>query len=728
VFFSATSIAWLWPLPTAMGTHVARAPYWWDAQLTTYLLGEARHNLLGVFSKPQDLFETRIMHPQRDGLALSENLLAPALLTLPFEKLASPLVLNNLLIIFGVAANGIAAFAYLRRRTRNRLAALVGALLFAYAPIHLMMLARVQLTLAFLLPLMLLLLERVLARPTAARLAALSACWLAQLTTCIYFAVQFAVLAGPVALVFVLKRWRLGWRKLLPLAAVLLATVALSAALTAPYAHVSVDLGMRRDAAFVTATSGTWKDLANTSTLSALWGRRATPVDEGSAREPVAFPGVMLLALAAAGLLFALLRLVLLRRGQTAPALDGEPILFGPWLHALWVGLALLMFLGTGPDSPPAAVSPFGWLHTLPGLQGMRYSNRFAFFGTLALAALATFALDELLEQARARRPALAHGAGAVLVLAGLGETWTVPIPLQPVPASEPIYRALRADPGAHAIAEIPFDGRPHPPRLQRDLGVLVHGLPTLSGFTGFDPPVWQYVQDQLARFPDENSHALLVALGVDRVVVHEHDLGGVGPDLSRIPWLHATARDETHAIYAVDGTDPARAGELRRPVHTPVLREPPATVVPREALRVSAAPGMPADTAALLDGDSQTRWTTRRLRRPGPWLRVDLDKPRAVSALWLDLRAIPFDGPTSLRIEGTLEDGRAVVLLAEPPHAAIERLRTAPATALTAFRFPPTRLRSLTISEQGSSNRYWGSVYELWLEAADKAAAAGAP
>ena len=366
-------------------------------------------------------------------------------------------------------------------------------------------------------------------------------------------------------------------------------------------------------------------------------------------------------------------------------------------------------------------------LELAPALRGLRDTNRFIVPLSFALAVLAAYGADWLLSQARERargrlRSAAAGLVAGALAAVGLVELWTRPIPLHESEPPEAVDTALAADDDAHALVELPYDGRLHQPRIVRNLASLVHGLPVLNGCTGYDPPLIALTREVLESFPDETSRLYLTALGVDRVLVHEHALGphrtrALTRRIEATPWLKPVTRLDGDAVYAAEGVPPDAAQGIRRAVAAYVPAEGPPREVGRQTLRLTSA----TDTehlAYVLDDDPRTRWTTNSPQRPGQiWFTVALDPPQAVSAVWLDTREAPADLARGLRIQGQGEDGRWDVLVLDHPHLPLVRMAAAPAASWDVLRVPPRVLKALRLVSTGTSRRSWASVYGLRLE-----------
>ena len=749
VLFVGLTLAWLWPLPARLATHVAGSPYWWDGQLNAWILAEVGENLAHLRAP----LAGRILHPHAHVLAYSENLLTLAAVGRLVP--GGPIFVHNILLLLGIALTGVAMFAYLRPRVGHPLGALLGALLFTYAPWRLGLLSRIQLVATPLIPLTLLGLEGAILKPTLRRWVAAAALAVAQLGVSIYYGFHLVLLAVPVLAGAILLRPALRRPSVLArmVFAGALALVATAGALS-PYLRLADDMGFERSEKFLAATSGTWKDLETTSDLMRHHATRAWVVDEKSAREPVAYPGQGLLFAAVVGAFACLLvasltglrtfrssrpppdapparrpglrvvgRLVEAARSAWQTGAQGRP--FGAAVHLFWVGLALALFFGTGPDAH-AFRAPYGRLvEHLPALKGLRYPSRFVVPLTFALATLGAMGLGAVLSPLRGRGRTAGVVAAVVACALGTWELWTVAVPLKETPAPEPAYSVLRSDPTAHAVAELPYDGPLHEPRVLRNLAALVHGLPTVGGYTGYDPPLLLLLREVLGGFPDADSRALLAALGVDRVLIHwhEHSPGArvrLEARLRGAGWLTPTYRDDGHTILAVSGVAAGAAAALRREVAAfRVAGVPPEGSVPSEGIRLSAQHGA-GELGLLLDRDPTTRWTTgHRQGRGETWLTAELTAPERLAAVWLDTRKSPLDFPRGVRLEGRGDDGRWHTLLEQTPYLPLVRLAAAPARTWVELRFPPVRVDAIRLTETGRSTAFWGSAYGIRLERA---------
>jgi len=191
-----------------------------------------------------------------------------------------------------------------------------------------------------------------------------------------------------------------------------------------------------------------------------------------------------------------------------------------------------------------------------------------------------------------------------------------------------------------------------------------VHWKKTPQGFTGYFPPITNFVRWRLFHFPDPESVAFLRKLGVDTLVVTATN--------GRLPqWARESAD------WSLVG--PFREGDA-------VLRLRGA-----ERLAYSAdPPDMPADLESLdpstweafasyphakwaLDGRPETAWTTGDTARPKDRYGVRFPEPTALARISLDVRD-PFEFPTRLEVLGRTADDVAVTIPYDV-HAAYDRL-----------------------------------------------------
>ncbi|MGH8513489.1 MAG: hypothetical protein ACREV8_06040, partial [Gammaproteobacteria bacterium] len=119
-----------WPLAVHLDDSTPSS--WADSKQTVWIFAwEARQ----LARDPSAIFQAPIYAPERDALAYSDHALALGLLAAPIIWATdNPYLAHNLMLIFGVAASGIAAFLAAHELLRDERAALVAGAAFAFAP------------------------------------------------------------------------------------------------------------------------------------------------------------------------------------------------------------------------------------------------------------------------------------------------------------------------------------------------------------------------------------------------------------------------------------------------------------------------------------------------------------------------------------------------------------------------------------------------------------------
>ena len=154
----------------------------------------------------------------------------------------------------------------------------------------------------------------------------------------------------------------------------------------------------------------------------------------------------------------------------------------------------------------------------------IRVPSRFTILALLGLAVLAGAGFERL----RGRFPQrtgliLAVVMGMLLV----GELAAMPFATVPYEVELPsVDRWLRTQPAPFAIAEVPLpDPRNLGATARRHTEYMLHSTAhwqkTVTGYSGFRPPLHVEMYAELRAFPDERSLRRLAEIGVRYVVVH---------------------------------------------------------------------------------------------------------------------------------------------------------------------------------------------------------------
>ena len=468
-------------------------------------------------TRPADLFQANIFHPDRDTLAYSESNVVTGALGVPFHLASggNPYATHNGAILTALVLAFVFAWGFAETLGASTAAAAAFAVAFTYCPYLFARTAHIQLMMTFGLPLALQAFHRVVDRPTAPRGVWLGVTLAIQALACAYFGIFAGLTVGLGTLYYAVTRglWRVrAYWMAIGLGA--LVSVGLVVPFFLPYVRVQKELGFTRlieDAAMYSADWQAWL-------ASSAWAHRwMLPWLERW--NEVLFPGFLLPVLAIAGVWLGLRSRANSewtgRSGQPAlpfaPALpnaDGSPL--SPTRRrettVFYVVVATIAFWASfGPKAGLYTVL----YHTIPVFTFLRAPGRFGILVVLALGVLALVALQALLERRPARTQA---AAGWTLALLFAGEYATAPIRLED--AAQPPAAHLRLatlPPGP--VVELPFwyIRSDYPRHSRYMLFSTYHWQPLVNGYSDHIP---QWFRDEVIRissFPTAESLQIVV-------------------------------------------------------------------------------------------------------------------------------------------------------------------------------------------------------------------------
>lgn len=515
--FTALAVMHTWPLASDLAKYsrVDNGDYQlnaWAIDWVTWALPR----------QPTRLFDANIFHPEKNTLAYSEPLILPALLVAPLAWLgASPIVAINVSLLAGLVLSAWAVGWYCRHVTDSQWAGLVGGSLAIFNAHTFVRMAHLQALHLELVPLVF-----VGAHAIATKGRVRDALWTglvvaAQALTSLYLLVFTAwglVCASAVRLLDTASRLRTA---MLTGLAILTAGVAAWPVLR-PYAELSRTLHLRRSAAEAIGFTATWRDYLYTGAHVhyGLWSHRFAAAD-------ALFPGVVALLLVVVALVVR----------------HGDRRLLRMWAAVL-AGSVLLSLLPNVPG--------FETLHDwLPPLQAIRAYGRAGQMALVAVAVLGAFGVAAV----TARWPRQQAAVGLLLLALVNLEALRAPMRWAEFRGVDPIYETLASVPGA--VAELPL----FPPRdifgnARYMVNATLHHRPLVNGYSGFMPPGYARIYDDLHGFPDLTSLSRLHALGVTHVVVHRDWFPPERQDsIEHSPGLGIVARSGPIAIFQVRST-----------------------------------------------------------------------------------------------------------------------------------------------------------------------------
>jgi hypothetical protein len=129
VLFTALTVVMTWPQARYVATH---ATDHWDVYFNMWRLAWFAHALA---SAPSTIFDGNIFYPERHALTFSDAMVVEGLVAAPLLWAGvRPVLVHNSLLLGAVIVSAAGMFVLVERLTRNRPAAAIGGIIFAFAP------------------------------------------------------------------------------------------------------------------------------------------------------------------------------------------------------------------------------------------------------------------------------------------------------------------------------------------------------------------------------------------------------------------------------------------------------------------------------------------------------------------------------------------------------------------------------------------------------------------
>ncbi len=444
---------------------------------------------------PRHLFDANIFYPEPRTLAYSDAMLVSALTAAPFLWVGvPPLVVYNLMLLAGFFFSGLGLFLLARELTGDAGGAIVGAIVFAFAPFRFDHYPHLELQWAQWMPLALWTLDRLVARPSMRRGLLLGLCVALQALSSLYYGIFLCSFLLVVGAVLVMGARGKGLGRLVgPLAAAALVVGAIVVPYARPYRANQQTVGTRSIAQVqrFSATLGSYVRAPETSTL---YGRSDRPgFDERNL-----FPGIAVIMLAAAAL--------------------WPPVSTVRVAYLAGLLLAFDASLGFG-----GHISPWLYAHVLP-FRGLRALARFGILVSLSLAVLSAFAVARVTAAWAQRWPGARIAVPICCSFVILLESHSGRMPYYHVPPQVPAVYAWLARQPSTVVLELPVPSVPLPGGshdAEYMYYSVFHWHRLLNGYSGFTPPSYIDLLDRLGGFPDRRSLAELRGRNVEYVVIH---------------------------------------------------------------------------------------------------------------------------------------------------------------------------------------------------------------
>ena len=480
----AIAIIMTWPLGRVTDAVIPASD---DVHFSIWRLAWVAHQLP---ADPRHLFDANIFYPARGTLALSDAMLLVGALGAPFIQAGiNPAIVHNYLMLAAIVSSMLCAFALARRVTGSDRAAWLAAIIFGLAPYRMAHIGHLELQWTMWMPLGMLLLHRLVEKPTFARGLSLGAALAAQVFCSIYYGLFLACYLATAWLVIVpfekAKR-----RIAVATAAAIVPLLLVAVIYGPPYSATRAQFGERQsgEVATYSAVPG---DYLRVPPENVLRGRaEAGPAPD----ERSLFPGFLAILLAVAALIPPFSRTSIIYLILAIVAAD------------LSLGVHSILFT--------ALQGVFSIATSL------RAPARFGVLVLLSVATLASIGAARLYQ----RWPRLAPWLSVVMTLLCLAEYWSSPITVRHYdPRPSEVYAWLAGNPPGTVVLELPAPTGPtlwlREPEYQ--LRSIHHWQPLVNGYSAFAPEPYVRLINELPDFPERHVITALREIRVKYILVH---------------------------------------------------------------------------------------------------------------------------------------------------------------------------------------------------------------
>lgn len=536
LLFVLVAVILTYPLALHLGSAAFDAA---DPLLNAWILGWNAHILP---RNPLALYHANSFFPYSNTLAYSETLLGQAFFTLPLIWLTdNALLAVNVATLASYALSGIGMYALVYHFTRQRGAALVAGMAFAFNPFRFAHVEHVQLLSAQWTPFALLFLDRLIRRPTWRDALGLTFFFNLQVLSCYYYALFLATALAVLGLGYLLAAPRRFTRQVIGgMALFVVITLAIQIPLSLPYFRVSAALGFERTVEDALRGGADLTDFVTAPPGNHLYGAATAPLRGEQWWEHVTFPGLTV----------ALLALI----GAARPPADQRRL--------RWLYLALAVVMGVLSLGPALRLDgrtlleplPYRFLFEFaPGFKAVRQPARFHMFTMVGLSLLAGLGAHRL---AAWRWRRVVPLACAALILA---ENLCAPFDLVPVPRPAempPVYTWLAEEAEPGPVLELPILMDVDSTESPRLYASTRHWRRLINGYGGFFPPTYAYFLFFDREFPAQ-PYDWIAGLGTRYVILHRwqypaEELQRIDRDLRDFAGLRRVAEFGEDQVYEV--------------------------------------------------------------------------------------------------------------------------------------------------------------------------------
>jgi hypothetical protein len=542
------AIAQTWPLVTRLGTSMPGWPM--DNFAFLYKLWWFRTALAVQHTSP--FFDPNSYAPFGFDLGQGEPTLANTLPGVVIGTLTNDVVSYNLLMLLSFVVAGLGAYLLVKELTGSRLAALLAAVAFAFAPYHMaQMVGHLQLMGTGWIAFSFYFLERTL-RTRSWRDGALAGLMLSLTALSAWY---YAYMVGLALLVYALARlWML--RRETPVKSLVkpaiaagVIALALGGVAAIPSLRLWSEGQLSHSAKAADESSAQPLDYIIPSELQPLWGEPSMRARSSeNLIESNLYLGVVVVGIAVAGW-------VLGRRAKVQPNRSGRAWL-GIFAVAAILSLGLTLHGPNGQLKGPIPLPGQLLYDWLPFYSSMRAYARFGVLVSLASIVLMGIGWTAILgagKQWVTRNRRWLTLAAMCLLLA---DFWTSPPSYSwgttRVEVSETAKFLATQPPGI--VMQMPLMASQSGPLLYQRIN---YGKPIAYGYDTFEPAAWSAQRGNLSLFPDAKALDVLQGWNVKYIVVSSNAYGADWPGtfnyLQTLPRLKHLQDIQEHRTWDVD-------------------------------------------------------------------------------------------------------------------------------------------------------------------------------
>lgn len=510
-----------------------------DPLITVWILSWDLHKFKTGVS---GFFDANIFFPYKNTLAYSEHLIGVAVFAYPLTFFTKNRVLiHNIMFLGSFVLSGFGMYLLSRHLIVDVLSSIVAGIIFAYFPYHFIHTPRIQLESMQWIPFTLLFLHRFSEKMDYRNIALAAVFFLLTFLSCLYYGVFLSFF---IIFFFI---WHLTRKKFFvaPVLWKLGLFLIISAVLIPihlPYLEAGREINLARSVWDNMAYSADISSYASAPESNMLWG--SVLLKNNQAENSAVFFGFMPVILS-----LACIFLVSRRTGDSPKD-----------KRYIWFYLAIVVtsvVLSFGPviqfNGKEVVKGPYLLLYEyFPGFNGIRAPNRISVFAALGIAVLAGFGIKFIKERignAFLKR-AVAVLFAVIIIIEFLPSRLNT-IPVSGYDDMPPVYRWLSESAEDWPVLEYPM-AEPQYDEAWYMYYSIFHWKRIVNGSSGFTPPVYRQMADEMKTFPSGDSIEFLKALGVKYIIVHTEKLKAPIKDISTIPDTVLLKRFEKDLVFEI--------------------------------------------------------------------------------------------------------------------------------------------------------------------------------